>query len=91
MTQETEGVPPQPRLDAALAMSAFYEALLGNSQPHDEKMQSIELHLILLALNRTGGIRSKAARLLGMKRTTLVMMCKRYNIPSRLRLERPVK
>jgi transcriptional regulator with GAF, ATPase, and Fis domain len=46
---------------------------------HDE-VQRFEAHLIRTALERTGGNQARAARLLGVKHTTLNAKIKRYQI-----------
>ncbi len=46
----------------------------------DAAVHRLEKELILQALKRSGGIKKEAARLLGMKRTTLIQKMKRNNI-----------
>ncbi|MEJ5377232.1 MAG: sigma-54 dependent transcriptional regulator [bacterium] len=46
----------------------------------DAAVHRLEKELILQALRRTGGVKKEAARLLGMKRTTLIQKMKRNNI-----------
>ncbi len=55
--------------------------LLPESGIHlDAAVHKLEKELILQALKRTGGVKKEAARLLGMKRTTLIQKMKRNNI-----------
>lgn len=44
-------------------------------------VRALETRLIAQALDRAGGSKAKAARLLGINRTTLVMMLKRFTLP----------
>jgi DNA-binding NtrC family response regulator len=43
-------------------------------------VNSIERNMILRALEKTGGVRSKAAELLGLNRTTLIEKIKKMGI-----------
>ena len=45
-----------------------------------EVMENLETNLILQALEKTGGVKDKAAKLLNMKRTTLIEKLKRKNL-----------
>jgi len=45
-----------------------------------EMLESIERDLILQALERTGGVKNKAAKLLGLNRTTLIEKIKKFKI-----------
>jgi len=47
----------------------------------DDAMRAYERVLLTTALQRTDGIKSKAAQLLGIKRTTLIEKLKRYSLP----------
>jgi len=53
--------------------------ILGGIDFYDE-VQRFETHLIQMALNETGGNQAKAARLLGIKATTLNSKIKLFNI-----------
>lgn len=73
--------------DVALSLLTEVESL-GNVQPtrtdrklklHDEVKQ-FEIDLIRIALDRTHGSQTRAARLLGVKLTTLNTKIKRYKI-----------
>ena len=71
----------------ALAMLREIEVLSQNSTTHQrlgmslsDKVRRFESHLIRSALIRTGGRQRRAARLLGMKVTTLHTKIKRYQI-----------
>ncbi|MGZ3686838.1 MAG: helix-turn-helix domain-containing protein [Bdellovibrionota bacterium] len=44
----------------------------------DGLLREIEIAMIAIALKRTGHNRNQAAKLLGIKRTTLVMKCKKF-------------
>jgi DNA-binding NtrC family response regulator len=46
----------------------------------NETIGQFEKNLLQKALNKTGGVKSRAAKLLNLKRTTLVEKLKRYNI-----------
>jgi len=48
-------------------------------------LQELESQLILQALERSGGVRSKAARLLGLNRTTLIEKMKKLGLAEALR------
>lgn len=57
------------------------EALqLGHTINLNQVMSTIESNLIKRALKRAGGVKSKAAELLGIKRTTLIQKMRKYNI-----------
>ena len=45
-----------------------------------EVIENLETNLILQALEKTGGVKDKAAKLLNMKRTTLIEKLKRKNL-----------
>lgn len=53
--------------------------------PHllDQLCQEIEIALVKIALDRSDGNCTKAAKLLGIKRTTLVEKRRRLNLPLR--------
>jgi transcriptional regulator with GAF, ATPase, and Fis domain len=67
------------------------ETLKGDSRPRDQferrnlhdEVREFEIDLINSALSKTRGHQRKAARLLGLKVTTLNAKMKRYNIISR--------
>jgi len=76
--------------EAALTILGELESL-GISQPVEinpapctlrlyEEVRKFEIHLIRNALNRTGGSQTRAAKLLGVKLTTLNSKIKRYRI-----------
>jgi DNA-binding NtrC family response regulator len=46
----------------------------------NKMVNSIERNMILRALEKTGGVRSKAAELLGLNRTTLIEKIKKMGI-----------
>lgn len=46
-----------------------------------EVLGKVERALVELALVQAGGNKAKASALLGIKRTTLVMMLRRYGVP----------
>ncbi len=48
-----------------------------------EEMSRYEMYLIMLALDRAGGVQRRAAKLLGVKETTLHSKIKRYQIVPR--------
>jgi sigma-54 specific flagellar transcriptional regulator A len=49
----------------------------------NKKVSDLEISMIQVALTRAEGSKASAAKLLGIKRTTLVMKMKKYNIPLR--------
>lgn len=49
----------------------------------NEEMNRYETYLIMIALDRAGGIQRRAARLLGIRETTLNSKIKRYQIAPR--------
>ena len=60
-------------------MKSKFVDILGGIDFYDE-VQRFETHLIQMALNETGGNQAKAARLLGIKATTLNSKIKLFNI-----------
>ena len=46
----------------------------------NERVSTMERNLIMQALDRAGGVRSKAAQLLGLNRTTLLEKMKKMRI-----------
>lgn len=72
--------------DVAVALLNDIETLRG-SEPRgegelklDEQVKRFEIDLIRTALDKTGGNQARAARLLGVKHTTLNAKIKRYKI-----------
>lgn len=72
---EIEAIGMSPNLDVGGGID-FYDAV-----------EKFEVSLIKSALLRTGGHQSRAAKLLGIKKTTLNAKIKHYNIESRIVLE----
>lgn len=80
----------ESRLDAlkevALTLLGAVDSLRSAQPPQDrslrlqEEVQRFETELIRTALERTGGNQARAARLLGVKHTTLNAKIKRYRI-----------
>ena len=78
------------RLDAlrevALTLVGAVDSLRTSQPPRDpslrlqDEVQRFETDLICSALERTGGNQARAARLLGVKHTTLNAKIKRYRI-----------
>jgi transcriptional regulator with GAF, ATPase, and Fis domain len=73
--------------ELTLALLREVEALEGNRSPNvtrsinlQEEVRRFEIDLIRCALQQTGGHQVRAARLLGMKVTTLNSKIIRYNI-----------
>ena len=75
--------------ELTLVLLSQVEALGGGGQPPEHKRRSINLYdevrrfetdIIRYALMRTGGHQRRAARLLGVKVSTLNAKIKRYNI-----------
>lgn len=74
--------------DVALSLLREVESLRV-TEPYDlvgrvrlsDEVQRFEIELIRSALSRTGGNQTRAARLLGVKLTTLNSKIKRYKIP----------
>ncbi len=63
------------------ALSGFQETALGHDGIDlNQMVRSMERSLIQEALQRTGGVRSKAAQLLGLNRTTLLEKMKKMGI-----------
>jgi len=67
---------PDARPVAAAGAAAFGE----NGTNLNEMVSSLERSLIMQALERSGGVRSKAAQLLGLNRTTLLEKMKKMRI-----------
>ena len=74
--------------DVALKLLSAVESLKGGQYPHDktelrldDEVKRFESRLIKEALAKTGGNQARAARLLGVKHTTLNAKIKRYQIP----------
>jgi len=57
--------------------------IAGNGINLKETINAMERNLVLQALERTGGVRSKAAQLLGLNRTTLIEKIKKMGIATR--------
>ena len=74
--------------DVALTLLDAVESLRSDQQSRDhsvrlhDEVQRFETELIRTALERTGGNQARAARLLGVKHTTLNAKIKRYRIRS---------
>ncbi len=51
-----------------------------NGFDFNEKIESVEREYLLKALEKSGGIKNQAAKLLKLNRTTLVEKLKRFNI-----------
>jgi len=73
--------------DVALRLLSVVESLSGGQPPADsarlrlgEEVKRFESRLIREALAKTGGNQARAARLLGVKHTTLNAKIKRYQI-----------
>jgi transcriptional regulator with GAF, ATPase, and Fis domain len=73
--------------DVALRLLSAVESLRGGQLPSDgaelrlgEEVKRFESRLIREALAKTGGNQARAARLLGVKHTTLNAKIKRYRI-----------
>jgi len=72
--QQTESVPP-PVTGSIVSMELSETGIDLN-----EAVSSIERNLIQKALEKTGGVRSRAAQLLGLNRTTLLEKMKKMGI-----------
>jgi DNA-binding NtrC family response regulator len=75
--------------DVAMELLHAVESLKSNAQNNGnhklklyDEVRKFECELIRTALIRTGGNQSRAARLLGVKHTTLNAKIKRYGIPA---------
>src|SRR5882762_6844588 len=74
--------------DVALTLLQAVDSMRTAEQPRDrnvrlhDEVQRFESELIRTALERTGGNQARAARLLGVKHTTLHAKIKRYQIHS---------
>jgi transcriptional regulator with GAF, ATPase, and Fis domain len=73
--------------EVALKLLSAVESLRGGQTPPestelnlDDEVKRFELSLIKEALTKTGGNQARAARLLGVKHTTLNAKIKRYQI-----------
>jgi transcriptional regulator with GAF, ATPase, and Fis domain len=72
--------------DVALTLLETVDSLRGGQPVRDhnvklqDEVQRFETELIRAALERTGGNQARAARLLGVKHTTLNAKIKRYQI-----------
>ena len=72
--------------DVALTLLEAVDSLRSSHQSRDhsvrlqDEVQRFETELIRTALERTGGNQARAARLLGVKHTTLHAKIKRYQI-----------
>ncbi len=82
-----EHLPEEIRNQSSLFQIGLGEKLLPRSIPDEgidlsEVVSQIERELLLQTLDKTGGNKMQAAKLLNMKRTTLVEKIKRLNIES---------
>ncbi len=80
--QPEDGVIKLENLPEELKISNNYD-IIKSIEPGfnlDEVIKNIEKKYIEDALNITGGIKAKAAKILGLKRTTLVQKIKKLNI-----------
>lgn len=82
-----EHLPEEIRNQTSLFQIGLGDKLLPKSIPDDgidfsEVVSQIERELLLQTLDKTGGNKMQAAKLLNMKRTTLVEKIKRLNIES---------
>lgn len=75
--------------ETALVLLAEVEALTNTQSPRAnpsssllEEVKRFEIDLIRAALDKTGGNQTRAARLLGVRHTTLSAKIKRYKIPA---------
>jgi transcriptional regulator with GAF, ATPase, and Fis domain len=67
-------------LDEVESLSIFVPADIKQCSCFSEEVRQFEVSLIRAALGRTAGSQTQAARLLGLKTTTLNAKIKRYNI-----------
>lgn len=64
---------------AMFLVSEVFKAFLAG-RTLKEKVNEIETAIILVALKRAGGNKTKAAVMMGVKRTTLIEKCRRLGI-----------
>lgn len=62
-------------------VSALKSALDSRRVPEPESLEESERRHIALALGHTDGNRSRAAKLLGISRSTLIAKIRRYQLP----------
>ncbi|MDA8387322.1 MAG: sigma-54 dependent transcriptional regulator [Nitrospiraceae bacterium] len=75
---------PQPPTWAEGGSAAVFNCSLSDSGLNLSKtVEQMERSLILQALEKTGGVKSKAAKLLGLNRTTLIEKMKKMDISAR--------
>ncbi|MCD6385159.1 sigma-54-dependent Fis family transcriptional regulator [Candidatus Sumerlaeota bacterium] len=77
---DVEHLPPRYRTIESIQQFELEALRLGHTINLNQVMNTIELNLIQSALKRAGGVKSKAAELLGLKRTTLIEKMRKYNI-----------
>ena len=80
-TMVTPGATPHSVLTAVSPASGTTNIEFGeNGVNFNERLSTMERNLIMQALERAGGVRSKAAQLLGLNRTTLLEKMKKMRI-----------
>lgn len=75
-----QGISPKEAKEAISKASPEGLMLPESGIDLNEAMDKLERDLILQAIKRTGGVKSKAAALLGLNRTTLIEKMKKKNI-----------
>ena len=80
LREELETEVPGLKPDNHVVAEAVEQDLLGNQFRLDQKLSEWEKHYITAALKISGGNLSKAARLLGINRTTLYSRIQRLSI-----------
>ena len=76
-------LPPLPVIEGEEEMAgAFIPALTTDGVNLKDMVANIEISMIKQAIEQTGGIVTKAAEILGLRRTTLVEKMKKYGLSS---------
>jgi nitrogen regulation protein NR(I) len=75
-----EGAHAAPRREGAASVATGSRLELGDGVDLNHLVDSLERDLILKALEKAGGVRARAAQLLGLNRTTLLEKMKKMNL-----------
>jgi DNA-binding NtrC family response regulator len=82
--EDTDAAPPSPRTDSAASTDAARQRLqTGKNFQLDQLLKELERSYVEAALELSSGNLSKAARMLGIHRTTLYSRMQSYEQPTR--------
>lgn len=80
LLQEAQALEQDERLAVIKALKEGQNLKIGHGINFFDEVRQFEINLIRLALQQAGGVQSRAARLLGLRATTLNNKIKLYNI-----------